>query len=321
MDTHSPFSISDEAQSLLESSEGFRIVRTYLSNEENYPFCTSHAALSADIQSTFTLHRDILHSLLLPLLQIRSQAAHFASRALSNRHPSCSPSRSPSRSIVDLELAFRGQARGAFSWLQCFVAEERDWCATRGCAACVVLKVLHAEPFIRIVVAACRLSNYLKSLLESQPMDNSQNAIKTASSSNGLPTFEFWLTAVHNAVSEDEFWGLHFWEDIEARAEDLESGIKDLISQCSVPPTSLAAEAGQQQTRNLAGTSVVWTHPGVKNGKMVKRHIMLREEEQQWMRKIVEACWKTLLTEAARERRIISITRRPVVCRMRSLTT
>lgn len=33
----------------------------------------------------------------------------------------------------DLELAFAGDARGAFVWLQCFLGEEEDWCHTRGC--------------------------------------------------------------------------------------------------------------------------------------------------------------------------------------------
>lgn len=33
----------------------------------------------------------------------------------------------------ELELAFRGDARSAFIWLQCFIHEEEDWCYTRGC--------------------------------------------------------------------------------------------------------------------------------------------------------------------------------------------
>lgn len=37
------------------------------------------------------------------------------------------------RVAADLELAFRGEARGAFSWLQCFITDEEDWCSTTGC--------------------------------------------------------------------------------------------------------------------------------------------------------------------------------------------
>lgn len=33
----------------------------------------------------------------------------------------------------DLELAFVGEARGAFLCMQCFISEERDWVETRGC--------------------------------------------------------------------------------------------------------------------------------------------------------------------------------------------
>ena len=33
----------------------------------------------------------------------------------------------------DLELAFSGEARSAFLWLQCFIGEEEVWCHTRGC--------------------------------------------------------------------------------------------------------------------------------------------------------------------------------------------
>lgn len=37
------------------------------------------------------------------------------------------------RNVFDLELVYRGEARGAFAWLQCFIAEEEDWCLTKGC--------------------------------------------------------------------------------------------------------------------------------------------------------------------------------------------
>jgi len=313
----SPFSISEQDWNTLESSKGFRIVRTYLSKEQDHAFCTSHSNLPTEVQSTFVIHRDILHSLLLPILSIRSQAALFASHTLaSQRSPRANRSPSPPRSVVDLELAFRSQARGAFSWLQCFIAEERDWCTTKGCPACVVLKVLHAEPFIRVVVAACRLSTYLKDLLE-----KAQHSRGAAPGDSGLPSFEFWLTAVHRAVSEDSFWGLHFWEDIEARAEDLEAGIKELISQCSQPTSANAVTpAHPPPMRCVNAMSIIWAQD-VKNGRMVKRQMRLREEEHLWMAKIIEACWKTMVSDAARERRKISTTRRPIPPRLRSLTT
>jgi hypothetical protein len=208
-------------------------------------FCESHSSLSQSSQQTFILHRDILHSLLLPLLQIRSQAASFAAQTIYHKSQNRCPRRPTSpRSVVDLELAFRGAARGAFSWLQCFIAEERDWCSTYGCPACAVLKTLHSEPFIRIVVASCHLSAHLRKVLAgaNQYASSSHNvqshtrtpalASSSSSTSSPLPDFTFWPTAVQQAVSEDDFWGLHFWHDIDARARDLDHGVKDLIRQC-----------------------------------------------------------------------------------------
>lgn len=69
----------------------------------------------------WVLQRDVLHALVMPVVQLFQHAAALAEAAL------CT-----SRS-EDLELAFAGEARGAFLCLQCFVDEEEDWCRTRGC--------------------------------------------------------------------------------------------------------------------------------------------------------------------------------------------
>lgn len=37
------------------------------------------------------------------------------------------------RKTEDLELAFAGEARGAFLCLQCFLTEEEEWCKGSGC--------------------------------------------------------------------------------------------------------------------------------------------------------------------------------------------
>jgi hypothetical protein len=269
-------------------------------------------------------------------------AAHTLSRRLQIRNP-LSPA-SP-RSAVDLELAFRGAARGAFSWLQCFVAEERDWCSTKGCPACVVLKILHSEPFIRIVVASCRLSAHLRDLLllqqgvEQGGSENTHHTQRASGCSPALPGFGFWLSAVHQAVSEDEFWGLHFWEDIEARAEHLELGVRDLVRQCcggeicsspspSPSPTTATAAPAVYQRRAVTFGDVVpsvreSTAP-VKTGDMVKRQSRLQQEEQEWMRRIIQACWSALVHEAACQRRKVSTSARSrpaAAVRTRSLTT
>lgn len=77
--------------------------------------------MTVDEKEAWLLQRDVTHALVLPVLEIFRQASVVAKSMLGNRN------------IFDLELAFRGEARGAFSWLQCFIMEEEDWCLTRGC--------------------------------------------------------------------------------------------------------------------------------------------------------------------------------------------
>lgn len=215
----------------------------------------------------------------------------------------------------------------------------------KGCPACVVLKVLHSEPFIRIVVASCRLSKYLRDILDrnggeqQQDEDTCDTNKKTVTmgvgaSAAALPDFSFWLDAVHRAVSEDDFWGLHFWEDIEARAEDLEMGVKELISQCcGLSSFSTSAVGGTPQPQQQQQVSYYQTRravsstlPGGREGTgmsptiipnqtqslkqqqqlpasgLVKSNTCLTKrlqgEEQAWMRKVIEACWVTLTREA-----------------------
>ena len=67
------------------------------------------------------MQRDITYALILPLLEIQRYATQLAISMLGDRN------------IFDLELVFRGEARGAFAWLQCFIAEEEKWCSTQGC--------------------------------------------------------------------------------------------------------------------------------------------------------------------------------------------
>jgi hypothetical protein len=282
-------------------------------------FCSSHSAIGQSSRQTFILHRDILHSLLLPILQIQSQATTFATQALSRqwhsrrcRYPS-SPG-SPSL-VVDLEVAFRGDARGAFSWLQCFMAEEREWSRTEGCPACVALKILHSEPFIRIVVASCRLSSHLRKT--TRPKEDGQ-ALRSSSS---FPDFDFWETAVRRAVADDDFWGLHFWEDIEGRAQGLETGIRNLIRQgCEISAMSPKALLSQQARAVTFG--VPPAKPSIREECHVTAQPRPQQEEQAWMRKIVEACWLALVQEATCKRRTNhDPTIPPVFSRARNLTT
>ena len=79
-------------------------------------FCAMHRhACSHESQETFRLHRDIIHTLLLPMFLLHSQASRIASSVL------------PSQRAAEPERAFRGDARSAYSWLHCVLSEEHDW--------------------------------------------------------------------------------------------------------------------------------------------------------------------------------------------------
>jgi hypothetical protein len=199
----------------------------------------------------------------------------------------------------------------------------------------VVLKVLHSEPFIRIVVASCRLSAHLRDMLQGPDQPNNTSPPTTSP----LPDFAFWLSAVHTAVSEDDFWGLHFWEDIESRATDLELGVKDLIRQCCAicsPKHQRRAVTLSNLTPNNTNVAAPTSPPPPQHRHsqpLVKKQLRLHDDEQLWMTRIIEACWLALVQEAAHGRRKVGLDADAEVeaatnrgfrygggCRIRSLT-
>jgi hypothetical protein len=263
------------------------------------PLLIRHCADTVEPTSTsswrfnrhFTFHRDILYTVLLPIRLIYVHATHYASSILSFHRPSC-----PRRLAVDLEVAFRGQARSAFSWVQCFTSEEQDWVLTKGCPACVVLQTLNDETFIRILMAACRVSSYLRNLVPSH------GVVAT------MPDTSFWLTAVRHAVTEDSFWGCQFWTKIEARAINLELGIRELIAQCSLfsanpiylPITPNKSDSGIAPFNRMHR---------VQSGAPVRREIEVKQEEEKWVKKVFGGCCSTFLTEAVRKGKLVSARR------------
>ncbi|KAL9017715.1 MAG: hypothetical protein Q9185_004990 [Variospora sp. 1 TL-2023] len=116
-----PFAVSKKDISQLRSCEAFQIVRGLLIDQDDQAFCDQHCHDCRDDKDAWLLQRDITYALILPVLEIYRHAVRVAKALLGNRH------------VFDLELVFRGEARGAFSWLQCFVMEEEDWCLTKGC--------------------------------------------------------------------------------------------------------------------------------------------------------------------------------------------
>ncbi|KAF2086179.1 hypothetical protein K490DRAFT_19706, partial [Saccharata proteae CBS 121410] len=108
-ETASPFRIRPGDIAALDMSEPFQILRQHLAINATNGFCSEHANCSHGDKSTWTLHRDILHALVMPIAQLFNRASHLAEAALCSSKPE------------DLELAFTGDARSAFLWLQCFM--------------------------------------------------------------------------------------------------------------------------------------------------------------------------------------------------------
>ncbi|KAL8795651.1 MAG: hypothetical protein Q9195_001889 [Heterodermia aff. obscurata] len=117
----SPFTVPNADAAQLGSCDAFRIIRKLLANQQGDGFCNNHALIDGPDRECWLLQRDITHALIFPVLELFRHASNVAQTMLGDRN------------IFDLELIFRGEARGAFAWLQCFIAEEEDWCRTRGC--------------------------------------------------------------------------------------------------------------------------------------------------------------------------------------------
>ncbi|KAL8691022.1 MAG: hypothetical protein Q9218_003660 [Villophora microphyllina] len=279
-----PFAVSKRDVAKLRSCEAFQIIRGLLVEKEGVEFCSQHCHDSRQDKEAWLLQRDITYALIVPVLEIYRHATQVANALLGNRH------------IFDLELVFRGEARGAFSWLQCFVMEEEDWCLTRGCpgkpttssklftfsrlssiAGCVVSYALQAEPTIRMILVACRLSESL-----GQQRNTSH-----------LPMFDFWSQAMKKASDEDPFWGPNLWKDFEARAKTLEKGIEELVRQCmKLAPMAISAAASQESPPSSP-----------KHGFLTSTPLPRAQEQASWIPSIVAGCWTTLLADAAETKR------------------
>ncbi|KAI9815581.1 MAG: hypothetical protein M1832_005442 [Thelocarpon impressellum] len=272
----SPFLLKHAETEQLRSSRALKVIRAYLANDRD------QSPSNGEDEEAWLLHRDVTFALICPLLEIFRQASQMARKVLAPRHE------------ADLELAYRGDARGAFSWMQCFFREEKDWCATRGCPACVVSYIFQSEPTVRLILVACRLSHYLQ-LSDDQP---------------SLPMFTFWLRSLRTALDNDPFWGPAYWEEIEPRARWLEKGIEDLVYQCCDMETTSAD--GRRRRSDSSDSSESYpdvssagqmTRPGpaIQGRDRNEKQQRLIKEEGDWRRGIAVACWKSLLGGLARE--------------------
>ncbi|MCJ1456687.1 hypothetical protein MMC28_007050 [Mycoblastus sanguinarius] len=271
-----PFPITHEEAVNLHSCRAFQAIRGFLSNQQVARFCQHHRPTSKEHEEAWLLQRDITYALILPVLEIYRHAAQLARSMLGDRN------------IFDLELVFRGDARGAFAWLQCFITEEEEWCSTRGCPACVVSYVLQAEPTIRIVLTACRLAQSLRRANENADI---------------FPVFDFWLSSLRTALDEDEFWQPNFWKDSEQKVANLENGIQQMVRQCINLENVRRSGNGLCRSRHetvMAPTVGVSAEPAkLGTYKLDGTRMVFISEESCWMQRIVLGCWTTLLADAA----------------------
>ena len=157
-------------------------------------------------------------------------------------------------------------------------------------AACVVSKVVEAEPTIRVILVACRLSSSVR-----QP-----NALPN------LPVLDFWLSSLRNALNDDPFWGPDFLHHLESRAELLENGIRSLVQQCLELEELLGRASNPSKVANVAP---VKAHRYTPAKLTALRNSKLADEGNNWMQKVVLGCWTTLLADAARARREASLSK------------
>lgn len=161
--------------------------------------------------------------------------------------------------------------------------------------ACVVSYVLEAEPTIRLVLVACRLSQSFR-----QPHKGSS------------PVLDFWLSSLRRALDEDPFWGPGVWKDLEIRASRLGTGIQQLVRQCHELESLIPGREIYRCTNNSSkylGWEASASSMRVQRPKLAQRPVTLVSEENTWMQKIIMGCWTTLLADAAQARRTESVSK------------
>jgi len=294
----SPFLLKDHDVETLAHSDGFSILREHLAQHYSYELvaisllvrspelrltasrlCAEHTSAHLDSLSRWLIVRDVLHALLVPVVELFDKACTVASQAT---HAS---------KLEDLEYAFTGQARSAFVWLQCFLSsdKERDWCYTKGCPACVVEHSLDSEFSIRLLYAACLLSDVHYPFTLEGPT---------------LPSFMFFLDSLDRALEHDPLWDIDFYELMQPKAVATRNGIEELIHQyleldmaLSQPPSPSTGPTSP--TSSISASPVLAPLGGipttkVKRSKMARRQMRLQVEEEQWMEAMLKKCSEQL---------------------------
>ncbi|ORY08352.1 hypothetical protein BCR34DRAFT_488786 [Clohesyomyces aquaticus] len=301
----SPFEIPRDDIEALCASEGFQVLRSYLARDAE--FCSNHETCDSEVKDTWLLHRDLLHALVMPVVELFKRASALAEAFLSNPKPE------------DLELAFGGDARGAFLWLQCFITEEEDWCRTRGCPACVTIATLNTESHIRLTIAASLLSVAPVASAHSTPAGSANTSPTTSPTSPvpptgmveeapatglSLPPLPHILPALREALASDPFWGPDYWPYLFARSNQLSASIQALIAECVTLESIVASGPVSKPSRKRNGDAYGFLRSSLDGAceeeekgaklwksKMAKRQLRMKGEEMDLMRRCALQCW------------------------------
>lgn len=243
--------------------------------------CDHHTPAHLEDLEGWLIIRDVLHALLVPVVELFDKACGVAAAA------------THATRLADLEYAFTAQSRNAFVWLQCFLSteQERNWCYTRGCPACVVEHSLDSEFNIRLLYAACLLSDVHYPFTMDGPT---------------LPSFMFFLDSLQRAVEEDELFGEDFFEMTQPKAAVTRDGVEELIHQCLELETILSQPSSPDPATpdSSAPASPVMGpiggQPGIKikRSKMARKQMRLKLEEEQWMNSVLHKRLESLPTES-----------------------
>lgn len=284
-----PFTVTVQDAILLDRSEGFSILREHLADYSCNEFCEDHYSESLEDLQSWVVMRDVLHALLAPVVALTSHATGIAQRYTKSERASA------------IEFAFRGRGRNAFVWLQSFLADDEDWCLSKACPGCVVQYAIDAEFQIRMMVAACMLSTAQGPGPHNGPT---------------LPSFDFFLPSLRNALAEDELWGPDYYASVETKAQDLNFGMQDLMRQCErlekimTPPTTPAIDEEEEvlpsfsyfsDRRGSLKTSSKTFYPKteqpsmrIKRSNFTKVQAKMAKEEEAWIQNMVQNAWQTI---------------------------
>lgn len=270
------------------------------------------------MQWTWLLHRDILHAITMPVVELYRESSSLAAAALCSQVPE------------ELEVAFKGEARFAYLWLQCFISEEEDWCHTRGCPACTTLQTLATELTIRGTIAAALLSSKDVPSSESTTSDDSSSVDSESENQPTLPEFSLILPALEQAMDNDAFWGPGHYSQIFTRSKRLVAGIQELMAQCQVletlvtsaPPSPGGLGLRRGNTLDALSPSDGKKEIKLKKGRVAKRQATLKDEQEAMMMRMALQTWSAVhLSQGQKSKIRATMKKEDFIGRKRTLTT